>query len=78
MNRCEDEKNEVIGKTVFSIAYLLYALRFILIASAVALAALFFLDLPLWLAPVAGIIIFLIYRVFYRLILRFFIGLSKQ
>ncbi len=78
MNRCEDEKNEVIGKTVFSIAYLLYALRFILIASAVALAVLFFLDLPLWLAPVAGIIIFLIYRVFYWLILRFFIGLSKQ
>ncbi len=78
MNRTEDDKNETIGRTVFSIAYLLFALRFILIASAAAFAVLYFLDLPLWIAPIAGVIIFLVYRGFYRLILRFFIGISKQ
>lgn len=78
MRRTEDEKYEAIGNTVFSVAYLLFALRFILIASAAALGILFLLDKPLWLAPIFGIVAFLIYRAVYRLILRFFIGISRE
>ena len=78
MRRTEDEKYEAIGNTVFSFAYLLFALRFILIASAAALGVLYLLQKPLWIAPIFGIVSFLIYRAVYRLILRFFIGLSKE
>ena len=78
MRRKKKKKYEAIGNTVFSVAYLLFALRFILIASAAALGILFLLDKPLWLAPAFGIAAFLLYRAFYRLILRFFIGISKE
>ena len=78
MRRPEDDKYETLGKTIFSVTYLLYALRFILIASAAALGILLLLHKPLWLAPAFGIAAFLLYRAFYRLILRFFIGISKE
>lgn len=75
MRRTQDEKYEALGKTIFSLTYLFFALRFILIASGIALAVLYLFHKPLWIAPLAGIGAFLVYRAFYRLLLRFFIGL---
>ena len=78
MKRSEDEKYEAIGKTVFRFSYFLFALKFVLIASAVSLVVLLLLQKPLWPAPLCGLAIFLLYRTVYRLILLFLIRLSKE
>ena len=58
----EDKKYETIGRAVLRISYWLYALKIIAIVSVIALAMLFFLQKPLWWAPVIGVAVFLIYR----------------
>ena len=74
----EGKKTERIGKTVFGIAYLVYALKFILTVSAVSLAVLWFLSLPLWLAPIVGVGAFLIYRAIYRAVFGILYLLSQD
>ena len=78
MRRSEDEKYEAIGKTVFHLSYIFFALKFILAVSAAALAVLLLLGKPLWFAPLIGIAVFLLYRACYRAFLLFFIKLSKK
>ena len=73
----DDKKYEFIGKTVFGVTYLLFALRMTALFSAGALIVLFIIGKPLWLAPLIGIACFLIYRFFRILILRLLIRLGR-
>ena len=73
----DDKKYEFIGKTVFSITYLLFALRITVLFTAGALIVLFIIKKPLWLAPIIGIACFLIYRFFRVLVLRLLIRLGR-
>ena len=73
----EDEKYEKIGKTIFSITYFVFALRMTVFFSAAALIILLIIGKPLWIAPIAGVIAFLIYRAARRLILRIFLRLGR-
>ena len=73
----DDKKYEFIGKTVFGVTYLLFALRMTALFSAGALIVLFIIGKPLWLAPLIGIACFLIYRFFRILILRLLIKLGR-
>ena len=73
----EDEKYEKIGKTIFSITYLLFALRMTAFFSAAAFIILLIIGKPLWIAPIAGIIAFLIWRSIRRLILRILLKLGR-
>ncbi|MBR6702077.1 MAG: hypothetical protein IKI78_02920 [Clostridia bacterium] len=74
----EDEKYEKIGKTVFSITYFVFALRMTVFFSAAALIILLIIHKPLWIAPVAGVAAFLVYRGIRRLILRVFLRLGRE
>ena len=65
------KNEEKLGRFVVIIGYLFFALRFILIASAIALAVVLIMGKPLWIAPVAGVVMFAIWRVFWRLFWRF-------
>ena len=78
MSTPTDKKYETIGRTVWSIGYLLYALKFIAVASVIALAVLFFINKPLWLAPIIGAVIFLVYRFIYRIIITGIIRLVRK
>ena len=78
MKHTEESKYEKIGRTVFSISYFFYALKFILISSAVWLVILYFFHKPLWLAPLGAIAVFLLYRAVYRLLFVLLMKWSKQ
>ena len=73
----EDRKYEKIGRTVTKVTYWLFAARFILTVSIVALVVLLIIQKPLYWAPVIGIAAFLIYRFFWRLIFWTFYKLSR-
>ena len=74
----EDQQYETIGRTICTIHYLFFALKFIAVASGIALVILFFLRKPLWLAPVIGIVIFWIYRSVRRMIFSAIIRASRK
>ncbi len=78
MNTQTDEKYETIGRTVWRISYLWYALKFTAVISLIALAVLYFVNKPLWLAPIIGIGIFLIYRSVYRIIIGAIIRFARK
>ena len=73
----DDRKEELIGKTIFSITYLLFALRMTALFSAAALIVLLIIGKPLWLSPIIGVACFLIYRFFRIMILRLLIRLGR-
>ena len=73
----ERERNEKLGRTVVGITWILFAARFIIIVSVIALAVLYFMGKPLWLAPVIGVVVFAVYRLIWNLIWRF-IGWSTR
>lgn len=64
----DDRKNEIIGKTVFSLTYLWFALKFTAVACVLFLILLYFIDWPLWLAPILAIASFLLFRLFRRFV----------
>ncbi len=59
----ESAQNEKLGRAFNRIAWILYAIRFIAIVSVIALAVLYFLKKPLWIAPVIAVGLYLFYRI---------------
>lgn len=74
----EDKRNEKIGRTIVGLGWLIFAARFLIVVTAIALVVLYFLGRPLWLAPVIAIVIFAIYRLCWRLIWKFIEWAGKQ
>ena len=54
----ENEQNEKMGRAVVGIAWIIFAAKFIIIATVVALVILYFIGKPLWIAPIAAVIVF--------------------
>jgi uncharacterized membrane protein len=73
----DDRREELIGKTVFGVTYLFFALRMTALFSAVALIVLLIIGKPLWLSPLIGTACFLIYRFFRILVFRLLIGFGR-
>ena len=78
MDMNEDQKNEKIGRTIVNLAWIWFAFKFIVIVSAIAGIVFYFMNKPLWIAPVIGIGVFIIYRLIWRLIWLFIGWASKQ
>ncbi len=74
----EDKKNEKIGRAIMNVTYFVFAVRFIVIVTIVAGIVMYFIDKPLWIAPVIGLGAFVIYRLFWRLIWMFIGWSSRQ
>lgn len=66
----DGRKEETIGRAVTWVLYIRYALRIIAAVSLAALAVLYFIEKPLWLAPIIGAGAFLIWRFFRRVVFR--------
>ncbi len=64
----EDRKNEKIGRAIVTLGWWIFAAKFIIVATLIAGIVLYFLGKPLWIAPVAAIGLFIIYRLIWRLI----------
>ncbi len=59
----ENEQNEKMGRAVVGIAWIVFAVKCIVIATVVALVILHFVGKPLWIAPIAAVILFAAYRI---------------
>ena len=73
----EDRRYEKIGSVILTASYWIYNVKFVLIVSVISLIPLFFLGWPLWLAPIIGIAVRIIYRVVRLAVFKFFIHLSE-
>lgn len=74
----EDRKYEKIGRTITSVTYWIFALKFIVVVSIPAAAILLIIGKPVYFAPIIGLAVFLIYRFFWRLIFWIFYKLSRM
>ena len=72
------DNDEKIGKAIVNIRWFIFAVKFIIVVSLIALVILYFLERPLWIAPVIGICAFVVYRLTWRLICRFIGWAAKQ
>ncbi len=66
----ENEQNEKMGRAVVGIARIVFVVKFIVIATVVALVILHFMGKPLWIAPIAAVILFAAYRILWGAIWR--------
>ena len=78
MDLNEDQRNEKIGRAIVSFTWLVFAAKFIVTISIIAAIVCYFINKPLWLAPVIGIGAFIIYRLIWRLIWLFIGWVSRQ
>ena len=74
----DDKRDEKIGRAIVGVTWLIFAAKFILITTVIALVVLYFLGRPLWLAPIIAVVIFAVYRLFWRLIWKFVEWAGKQ
>ena len=66
----ENERDEKLGKAILSISQIIFAIGFIAIVSVIALVVLLILGKPLWIAPIVGVAVYLVYRLILTAILR--------
>ena len=74
----EQERNEKLGQAVVGISWFIFAAKFIVITTVIALAVLYFLGKPLWIAPIIAVGAFAVYRLFLRLIWKLVEWASRQ
>ncbi len=74
----ENDRNEKMGRAVSGIAWILFAAKFIIITTVIALVILYLIGKPLWIAPVAGIAVFAAYRLLWGLIWKFINWSTRQ
>ena len=66
----EDERDEKLGKAILSVSQIIYAIGFIAVVSVIALVILLIIGKPLWIAPVIGVVVYVLYRLVLTAILR--------
>ena len=74
----QEKSEEKLGKAVMGIAWIFFAIKFIVIASVVALPILWLLHKPLWIAPIAGVILYILWRIIWGLFWRFVTWSTKD
>ena len=74
----EHDRNENLGRAVVGISWFIFAAKFIVIVAVIALAVLYFIGKPLWLAPIIALGAFAVYRLILRLIWKLIEMVSNQ
>ena len=74
----EQERNEKLGQAVVGISWFIFATKFIVITTVIALIVLYFIGKPLWIAPIIAVGAFAVYRLFLRLIWKLVEWASRQ
>ena len=78
MSDDQDKKYLKLGLAAGWISWILFAVKFLLVTTLVALAVLFFLKKPLWIAPIIALILFALYRLVWRGIWKLIELISKS
>ena len=74
----DNNRDEKLGRAIVGVTWLIFAARFLLIVTAIALVVLYFIGKPLWMAPIIAVVIFAVYRLLWRLIWKFIEWAGKQ
>ena len=74
----EQERNEKLGRAVVGISWFIYAAKFLVITTVIALAVLYFIGKPLWIAPIIAVGAFAVYRLILRLMWKLVEWVSRQ
>ena len=74
----QDKKDDKIGRAIFTLAWWIYAAKFLITVTLIAGLVIFILGKPLWIAPLIAIGIFTIYRLIWRLIWTFIEWACRQ
>lgn len=69
--RIQDNKDTKLGAFVMSIIWILYALKWVALGTVIALPVLWLIHKPLWIAPIIGLILYVIVRIIWRLFWKF-------
>ncbi|MCR5507475.1 MAG: hypothetical protein K6F34_02190 [Lachnospiraceae bacterium] len=74
----ERERNEGLGRAVAGVSWFLFAAKFIVVTTVLALVVLYFAGKPLWIAPIAAVAVFTLYKIVLRLIWKLIEGISDR
>ncbi len=75
----EKEREEKIGRTVAGFARFLFVVKFLVVVTVViALPVMYFLGKPLWMAPVFAVVLYVIYRLVWRLVFKIIEWAGRQ
>ena len=66
----ENERDEKLGEAILSVSRIIYAIGFIFVVSVVAFVVLLILGKPLWIAPIIGVVVYILYRLLITAIFR--------
>ena len=69
--RGQDNKDTKLGAFVMCIIWILYALKWVALGTVIALPVLWLIHKPLWIAPIIGLILYIIVRIIWRLFWKF-------
>lgn len=74
----EKERNEKLGRAVVGIGWIIFAAKFLIIATIAAGLIVYLMGKPLWIAPIIAVVIFIIYRLIWGLIWKLIDWASNQ
>ncbi|MBR3573645.1 MAG: hypothetical protein IKN97_00545 [Lachnospiraceae bacterium] len=69
--RVQDNKDTKLGAFVMCIIWILYALKWVALGTVIALPVLWLIHKPLWIAPIIGLILYVIVKIIWRLFWKF-------
>ncbi len=75
--QAQDQKDEKLGRTVFFLSRLWFAIKFMAVVSLVALGVLYFMGKPLWWAPIIALGAYMAYRLVWVVIWMFIQMISR-
>ena len=67
----QEKSEEKLGGAVMGILWIFVAVRRIAIVTVIALPILWLLHKPLWIAPVIGVVVYIIWRIIWRTFWKF-------
>ena len=72
------DRDENLGRAAAGISWFIFAAKFIIIITVVALVVLHFIGKPLWIAPIIAVGAFAVYRLFLRILWKLVEWASRQ
>ena len=74
----EDKRYEKLGRAAAGFAWFVFAAKFLAVTTIIALVILYLIGRPLWIAPIAAVIVFSLYRLVWRLLWKIIEWAAKQ
>ncbi len=74
----ENKRYEKLGRAAAGFSWFLFAAKFLVVTTIIALIILYLLGKPLWIAPIIAVIVFTLYKLVWGLIWKIIEWAAKQ